>query len=79
MSGDRESGFPKLLSIEEVAEILGLSTRTVRRLIAKGELTVCYFGRAVRAHPDDLARYIDRHRGHRSPEAIRGRLSPCQE
>jgi excisionase family DNA binding protein len=63
MNADRKTPSPKLHLIEEVAEILALSTRGVSRLIASGELTACRFGRSVRVHPDDLARYIDRHRG----------------
>jgi excisionase family DNA binding protein len=53
----------RLLLIDQVAEGLGVSTRTVRRLIARGELVACRFGRSVRVHPDDLAAYIDRRRG----------------
>lgn len=34
--------------IEEAAEALSLSERTVRRMIARGELRVHRFGRAVR-------------------------------
>lgn len=63
MKNERRTAVPKLHSIAEVAETLGLSTRTVRRLIAAGELTVCHLGRSVRVHPDDLAEYIDRQRG----------------
>jgi excisionase family DNA binding protein len=53
----------KLLLIDQVAEGLGVSTRTVRRLIARGELVACRLGRSVRVHPDDPAAYIDRRRG----------------
>jgi excisionase family DNA binding protein len=63
MKNERQPTLSKLLLIDQVAEGLGLSTRTVRRLIARGELVACRFGRSVRVHPDDLARYIDRHRG----------------
>ena len=54
---------PRLLLIDEVAEGMGVSTRTVRRLIARRELVACRLGRSVRVHPDDLAAYIDRRRG----------------
>jgi excisionase family DNA binding protein len=63
MSRDRRPPLPKLHVIDDVAEILGLSTRTVRRMIAKRELPAVHLGRSVRVHPDDLADYIDRHRG----------------
>jgi excisionase family DNA binding protein len=42
---------------------LGVSTKTVRRLIARRELVACRLGRSVRVHPDDLADYVNRQRG----------------
>ena len=53
----------RLLLIDQVAASLGVSARTVRRLIARRELVACRLGRSVRVHPDDLAAYIDRRRG----------------
>jgi excisionase family DNA binding protein len=53
----------KLHLIDEVAAILRVSTKTVRRLIDKRELIPCRLGRWVRVHPDDLAAYIDRRCG----------------
>lgn len=43
-----------LLSVEETAAILRLSTRHLRRLIARRELPVVRIGRAVRVQPADL-------------------------
>jgi excisionase family DNA binding protein len=63
MKRERQTAVPKLHVIQEVADILGLSPRTVRRLIAAEELMACRLGRSVRVHPNDLANYIDRHRG----------------
>jgi len=63
MKHERQSAVARLLLIDEVAEGLGVSVKTVRRLITKRELTACHFGRLVRVHPDDLAAYIDRQRG----------------
>jgi excisionase family DNA binding protein len=63
MKPDAQLTFPRLLVIEQVGEILGVSARTIRRLIEKGEIKRCRLGRSVRVHPDDLAAYIDRHRG----------------
>ena len=75
MRGNRQPSLPKLYLIDEVAEILALSSRSVRRLIASGELMACRIGRSVRVHPHDLARYIDRQRGAFPPEAVRDRSS----
>lgn len=47
-----------LLTIEQAAEILNTSGKTVRRRIAAGELPVIRDGRVIRVHPNDLARYI---------------------
>jgi excisionase family DNA binding protein len=63
MNDERRLPCSKLLRIPEVAEGLGVSTRTVRRLIARRELVACRLGRAVRIHPDDLAAHVDRQRG----------------
>jgi excisionase family DNA binding protein len=63
MNRERQTAVARLLLIDEVAEGLGVSTRTVRRLIARGELVACRLARSVRVHPDDLPAYIDRQRG----------------
>jgi excisionase family DNA binding protein len=63
MKTEHQPPSPKLYVVDEVAEILRTSTRTVRRRIAKGKIKACRFGRLVRVHPDDLAAYVDRQRG----------------
>jgi excisionase family DNA binding protein len=63
MRDERRLPYSKLLLIPQVAEGLGVSTRTVRRLIARRELVACRLGRSVRVHPDDLAAYVNRQRG----------------
>ena len=51
---DRDSGTsrspraPPLLSVEDVAERLNVSTKTIRRLIARGQLRGTRIGRAIR-------------------------------
>lgn len=47
-----------LLSVYQVADKLGISVRTVRRLIETKELPVHRIGRSLRVSPDDLSRYI---------------------
>ena len=63
MKRERQIAVARLLLIDHVADGLGVSARTVRRLIARRELVACRLGRSVRVHPDDLAAYIDRRRG----------------
>ncbi len=44
----------RLLTIQQAADHLQVSGRTVRRLIAGGPLAAVRIGRAVRIHPHDL-------------------------
>ena len=55
-------GARGILLKDVVAERLGLSLRSVRRLIARGELPVHRLGRAVRISEDDLVRFLAAHR-----------------
>ena len=72
---DRESTLPgqvaprrhlreqfKFFAIHDVAEQLGVSTRTVRRWIENMELVTHRFGRAVRIAERDLQAFIALHR-----------------
>lgn len=53
------TGLPDaLLTIAEAARILSCSERTVKRRLAEGSLPAIRFGRSVRIHPEDLARFI---------------------
>ncbi len=49
--------------LDAIAEHLGLSTKTVRRLIASGELVACRIRRAVRVAEDDLKIFLIQRRG----------------
>ncbi len=40
-------GIPQYVSIEDAANLLGCSTRTIRRLIASGELTGFRLGKRM--------------------------------
>lgn len=48
----------KLLDTKEAAIVLGVSSRTVRRLVQEGKLRVVPVRGAVRIHPDDIDDYI---------------------
>lgn len=60
MTHDNQRGtaMPRLLTVADVAGLMQLSTRQVRRLIAAECLPVVRIGRAVRVHPNDLKRLI---------------------
>lgn len=50
----RNRSITKLRTIEETAELLNTSSRTVRRLIESGALPVHRFGRLVRISDKDI-------------------------
>jgi excisionase family DNA binding protein len=52
----------RFLSVNDVAEELGVSTKHVRRMIARGDLRIYRFGKVIRIARDDLDRDVDRHR-----------------
>ena len=52
----------RFLTITEVAEIIEVSTRTVRRWIEQKQLVAHYFGAAVRVADTDLKSFIAHHR-----------------
>ncbi len=56
----------KLLSIEEVAEILGLEYKTVYRLVKSGDIPSARIGRVFRVSMADLYSYLERQK-----EAVR--------
>lgn len=56
------SRLPRLLDIEVVAKHLGVSTKTVRRQIACGELRAHRVGRNIRISEDDLVIFLNRYR-----------------
>jgi excisionase family DNA binding protein len=61
---DRQSGRNqnKFHTLNEVADQLEVSTRTVRRSIERNELVAHYFGSAVRISESDLKAFIAGHR-----------------
>ena len=49
----------KLLSVHEVADRLSLSTRTIWRLLRRGDLTELKIGKSVRIDAADLQRFVE--------------------
>jgi len=52
----------RFLTVPEVADELGVSTKHVRRAIDRGDLPIHRFGRAVRVARADLEQFINCHR-----------------
>ena len=65
------------LSAREAATVLGLSERTVRRAIARGELPAALHAGVYRIAPDDLARFREGRRG-AAPPANRPSPAPLR-
>jgi excisionase family DNA binding protein len=61
-NGNRGRDQPRFFTIYEVARDLGVSTRTVRRWIAAGELAHHRFGSSVRISRIDLEMLLASHR-----------------
>jgi excisionase family DNA binding protein len=56
------SRLPRLLTIAGVAEQCLVSTKTVRRWIARGELPVHQLGRQIRVSESDLFAHLEQRR-----------------
>ena len=54
----------KFYGVDDIAEMLGVSVRTVRRWIDHDELVAHKFGRAVRIAEADLGDFLVQHRRH---------------
>ena len=53
---------PAFLSVQDIAARFQVSTKTVRRLLNRGDIPVQRVGRQIRVSPDDLALYLTRSR-----------------
>ncbi|MFT5198506.1 MAG: excisionase family DNA binding protein [Planctomycetota bacterium] len=52
------------LSLEEVADLLGVNYQLIYRLVRKGELRAARLGRVYRVEQCDLDSYLERSKGH---------------
>lgn len=63
MGRTREDTARPMLTVEQTAALLAVSTKTVRRLLHRGELIGYRVGTAWRISHDDLEDYLRRRRG----------------
>lgn len=56
------SSLRRLLTVDEVADLLGLSTKTIRRRIDSGDIPTHRLGRAIRVTEADLLSYLGKTR-----------------
>ena len=61
--GPQRATLRRFYSTREVAELLDVSSRSVSRFIATGELIAHWFGRSVRIADDDLRAFLAQRRG----------------
>jgi excisionase family DNA binding protein len=54
--------LPHLLSVSELAEYLGVSSKTITRRIQRGEIRAHRFGQLLRISDEDALAYIGAHR-----------------
>jgi excisionase family DNA binding protein len=50
--------LPHLLTVEELADHLGVTVRHIRRLIAERRISFLKVGRLVRFDPDDVTNWL---------------------
>jgi excisionase family DNA binding protein len=59
----------RLLSREEVGELLGVSPSGVARIIARGDLPIVRVGRRTLVRPSDLRRFVEEHTTRQNDDA----------
>ena len=58
----RSDTLPHLLTIEQLADTLGITVRHVRRLIAERRVPYLKVGRLIRFDPAEVTRWLDSNR-----------------
>jgi excisionase family DNA binding protein len=58
------TNLPHLLTIKEVAEILGVTERHVRRLVHERRIPYLKWGHLIRFDPADIAEWLEQSRVH---------------
>lgn len=61
-SDDGHNPPRRLLSIAEVAQLLGVDVRHVRRLVHERRIPFIKWGHLLRFDPVEIARWVDHHR-----------------
>ena len=52
------AGLPRLLDVNEVADVLGVNVRHVRRLVFEHRIPYLKWGRLVRFDPREIERWL---------------------
>ncbi|MHC1753051.1 helix-turn-helix domain-containing protein [Humidesulfovibrio sp.] len=75
---DGGGNLPRLLTIQEVADILRIHARTAYRLVKDGSLSAIRVGTQWRVTEDALHEYVARGWRHWKPEPARNRPKQCK-
>ncbi len=62
--------IPQLLTIDQLAEQLGITVRHVRRLIAERRVPFLRVGRLIRFDPAEIGTWLDHHRSAQRAEPV---------
>lgn len=54
----RISDYPDVLTVEEASELLGVCTKTVYKMLKKGEIKKQMIGRLIRIPKDNIIAYL---------------------
>lgn len=82
MASDRGTALgaedlPRLLNVNEVAEVLGVNVRHVRRLVFESRIPYLKWGRLVRFDPREIERWLRlSSEAHRQGTASGARMAP---
>jgi excisionase family DNA binding protein len=58
----KSNRIPRLLAVTDIADLLRVSIKTVRRWIDRGDLRAHHLGRCVRVSEEDLNAFLAQHR-----------------
>ncbi len=59
---NRDKEIPRMLSVEEVTRILGISRKTLYRYVSNRDIVAYKFGRNLKFKPKDLEEFIEKHK-----------------
>ena len=59
MANEPTSELPRLLDIPQIAEVLGVNPRHVRRLVFERRIPYVKWGHLIRFHPQAVAEWLE--------------------
>lgn len=78
-ANDLGSSIGKLLTTNEVADILRTTTRTIERYIKRGELKGPWVGRGYKIQEDEVKRFLAERTGKKPARRISNRVKKSEQ